>query len=116
MLANQPERRNHPRFYPQGLQAVIFVEADPELSIAGEVIDISCSGIKIRLDAPLVATIHGKIRIRLTLPRTGIPLNISGIVKHQQRPCEYGVRYENSLSPEQLDDFLFECVKLPRKR
>lgn len=107
------EKRGHPRFNPQGLPAIITLEhlPDDQLCMNGEVIDISYTGIKIKLDTPLSAELDGRIKIQLFLPDSGIPLTISGIIKHQHLSSEYGLHYINTSSSDVLDDFMLECVK-----
>lgn len=106
------ERRLHPRVCPQGLRATIFVETQPEaLSFEGDVLDISLTGIKIRLDKPS-SDLDGNIRIVVSLPETGIPLTISGILKHQRNLSEVGLHYIDQPENDKLDRFLFECTKL----
>jgi hypothetical protein len=107
------EKRGQPRFNPRGLQAIITSEhfPDNQLSMNGEVIDISYTGIKIKLDKPLSVALDGRIKIQLLLPDSGIPLTISGIIKHQHLPAEYGLHYINTSSSGLLDNFMLECIK-----
>jgi hypothetical protein len=109
----QKDKRLHPRYMPQGIQASITFEHPPHdpLCTNGEVIDISCTGIKIKLSTPLAAIMDGKIKILLVLPDSGIPLTITGIIKHQKSPSECGLQYENSVSNDVFNDFMFECIK-----
>ncbi|MDD5579228.1 MAG: PilZ domain-containing protein [Methylobacter sp.] len=107
------EKRGYPRFNPQGLKATITLDhlPDDQLRMKGEVIDISYTGIKIKLDKPISAGLDGRIKIQLILPDSGIPLTISGIIKHQHLPAEYGLHYINTSPIDVLDDFILECVK-----
>jgi hypothetical protein len=111
----QPERRQSPRINPQGLKASIYLEPSHEPSfMEGEVVDISHTGIKIRLKTPTADTMAGKIKIQLFLPDSGIPLSITGILKHQSTATDIGVHYLNSPNVVEMDKFMFECTKLAR--
>lgn len=108
------ERRSHPRIYPQGIRAKIFwgPQADP-IMLEGDVQDISLTGIKIRLDRPS-GDLDGIIKIALSLPDTGIPLTITGILKHQNNASEVGLHYVDNPDADKLDRLLFECTKLAK--
>lgn len=78
----------------------------------GQVVDMSYNGIKIHLDAPILESLDGRhINIKLVLPESGIPLTIKGIIKHQVSGSEYGLSYDDAVSHEFLDEFIFECTK-----
>ncbi|CAA9890320.1 PilZ domain-containing protein [Candidatus Methylobacter favarea] len=112
------EKRSYPRYKPQGLKASVNLEQpfNDLLRIQGEVIDISFTGIKIKLESPISADLEGKIKINLRLPECGIGITISGIIKHQHNPGEYGVHYIKTPSLDALDDFILECVKNSRPK
>lgn len=113
MMMTQPERRQYPRLNPDGMKASIALtpyEGSPTV-IEGDVVDISFSGIKIRLKAPLTSNLAGSIRIGLSLPDTGIPFYINGILKHQASPTELGLHYIDSPNVIAMDKFILECVK-----
>lgn len=109
----EQDKRQHPRYKAHGIQASITIEHPPQspLCTNGDVIDISCTGIKIKLSKLLSEIINGKIKILFVLPESGIPLTITGIIKHQKSPSECGLQYENSLSDEMFNDLMFECIK-----
>ncbi len=111
----EAERRKYPRFNPEGLKANIMLEPphDPT-HLEGEVVDISYTGIKIKLNAPAASNLDGKIKIRLFLPESGIPFSISGILKHQMNSTELGLHYVESPGVKALDGFMFECIKLSK--
>ncbi len=107
-----PDNRIHPRIEPKNLAAKIKITRPPaeEFLTEGLVLDISYSGIKIKLDSPIKAEKNDQITISLQLPNSGIPIAIHGIIKHQLTNTEYGV-YFGELHPEELvDDLMFECV------
>jgi PilZ domain len=107
------DRRHSPRFNPKGLKANIVLESSPDMmNLEGEVVDISLTGVKIRLNSPMPDCNDNKIRINFLLPESGIPFSISGILKHQLKPTELGFQYVDSPVVEELDIFMFECIKL----
>ncbi|CAG7857513.1 hypothetical protein MCAMS1_02366 [biofilm metagenome] len=110
----EPERREHPRFNPQGLKAIIFLDSPYGASdLEGEVVDISHTGVKIMLKNEMPVSFDRKIRIEFMLPDSGIPFSISGILKHHQLdPTELGLHYVDCPVVEALDSFMFECIKL----
>jgi c-di-GMP-binding flagellar brake protein YcgR len=111
----EAERRQHPRFNPRGLKASIFLEPPHDPSkVEGEVVDISYTGIKIKLNTPTAAEMDGKIRIELFLPDSGIPFSISGILKHHNNSGELGLHYADSPGVDVWDSFMFECFKLSK--
>ena len=107
------DRRKHPRFNPTGLRADIIIDKPDKQQIlsAGEVIDISYSGIKIKLGSALTAGIQDFITIKLKLPESGIPVTITGTVVHYHSGCELGMHYAGNHAEELMDEFMFECVK-----
>ncbi|MEQ1559140.1 MAG: PilZ domain-containing protein [Methyloglobulus sp.] len=112
LATTESERRQSPRFNPSGLKANIWVESHEPSQLEGDVIDISFTGIKIRLKSPVAGDMVGKIRIDLFLPDTCIPFSISGILKHRATPIDLGIRYIDSSNVIDLDKFMFECEKL----
>lgn len=107
------ERRQSPRITPKGLKASIYLEPWHEPAfMEGDVLDISHTGIKIRLKTPTAAGMDGKIKIQLFLPETRIPLSITGILKHQANPTDVGLHYINSPNVLEMDKFIFQCIKL----
>jgi PilZ domain len=109
----QSDRRKYPRLNPEGMKASVVLtpyEGNATV-IEGDVVDISFTGIKIRLKAPLTGNLEGLIRIGLNLPDTRIPFYINGILKHQATPTELGLHYIDSSNVIDLDKFILECVK-----
>jgi len=105
------DKRIHPRIEPQNLAAQIKITRPAEESLMeGIVLDISYSGIKIKLNSPIQVEENDQITISLQLPTSGIPIAIHGIIKHQLSNAECGI-YFGDLHPEEfVDDLLFECV------
>jgi hypothetical protein len=107
------DRRHFPRFNPQGLKATIILESSQDPSnLEGEVVDISLTGVKIKLNTPMPLCNDSKIRINFLLPKSGIPFSISGILKHQLTSTDLGVHYTDNPAVKVMDNFMLECIKL----
>ena len=110
--------RKHARFNPQGLTAnITLVPAplDEEITLQGTVIDMSYSGIKIKLRSAMPSDIvESKIKINLTIPETGIPITIQGIIKHLNEQSECGLYYAENNPEHEVDELMFECIKCAR--
>jgi len=83
---------------------------DEKIDLMGTVADFSCSGIKIKLDSPLIAELNDKITIKIQLPKSGIPITIHGIIKNCQSESEYGLHFNDPLAQKTMDNLIFECV------
>lgn len=109
------EKRSHQRFNPEGLSAHIIIDPPPpdeEIVIDGHVIDMSYSGIKIRLTQPLCHEVEeAELRIFIVLPESGVPISIHGMIKHIQNGHECGLQYAEKHTEEDLDSLMFECVR-----
>lgn len=109
------ERRKHPRLNPCGINATLMLELpDEPVKLEGDVVDISFTGIKIKLKTPMMADMAGRIKIQLYLPDSGIPFSISGIIKHQLNTHELGLHYVDDPTVTAMDKFMFECFKLAK--
>lgn len=108
------ERRLHPRVNPEGIRATIYLEPPHEPSnLEGDVLDISLTGIKIKLDQAS-QDLSGKIKIALFLPETGIPFSITGMLKHQKDGTDLGLHYVDNPNPDTMDRLMFVCTKLAK--
>lgn len=109
------ENRLRKRFYPEGLAAHIIINPPlgGEITIEGQVIDMSYGGIKIKLKEPFgYAVEEAELNIQLVLPESGVPVSIRGRIKHIINREEYGLKYSERHTEFELDDLMFECVKL----
>ena len=106
------EKRFHPRIEPKDLPVHITIDRPPdeELAMDGIVVDLSYSGIKIKLNSPLIAKINDQITINLQLPKSGIPIRIHGVVKRCISPSECGIHFIDQPPKKNMDDLMFECV------
>lgn len=111
------ENRNHPRFHPKGLTAKISIEPPPpkeKITLEGTILNISYTGIKIKLDSPFNEDIEKSIiLINLTLPESGVPITIRGTIKHLNNNAEeFGLQYSESHTENEVDNLMFECIKI----
>lgn len=108
------DQRTHPRFNLIGLMTHITIEPhleEKEIALEGVVLDLSYSGIKIKLDTPILNNFQDReIRITLTMPESGVPITIHGIIKHLVDDHTCGLQY-TSHHDDKIDDFMFECIK-----
>lgn len=113
------EKRICPRFLPDDLIANITVKPplpDEEIIVEGKIIDMSYTGIKIKLNTPFPANIDcGEIRIEMTLPQSSISVSIHGVIKHRSNECEYGLQFADKHGEHDVDNLMFECIKLSGK-
>ena len=109
------ENRKHPRFNPQGLMANITIAPPPpdeQIMLEGSVIDMSYTGIRIKLSEMMPKDIpESKIKIHLILPDSGIPFTIQGVIKYMNDNSECGMNYSQDHPEHEIDDFMFECIK-----
>ncbi|PPD22671.1 MAG: PilZ domain-containing protein [Methylomonas sp.] len=108
----KPEKRNHKRIKPQGLKAgLTFNAASQEIALDADIIDISYSGIRVKLKTPIAADMTGNVRINMTLPESNTPFSVHGILKHQSHDDQCGLHYVDHVEGS-IDDLMFECVEL----
>ncbi len=108
-------KRVYTRVKPENLQANITIiksHEDKPLHISGQVLDISYRGLRIHLNRPAATNLDDcLIKIVFVLPQSGVPVTISGKRRHCQHGVDLGLQFSGPLPEQQLDDFLFECVK-----
>jgi len=113
------DKRKHPRFNPVGLTATIDLaplSSDEEFHLKGTVLDMSYSGIKIKLFSEMPEELpKSKIKIYLTIPDTGIQVTINGMIKHVNEQSVYGLNYSDEHQENEIDDLMFECIKCTEK-
>jgi hypothetical protein len=109
------DNRRHTRVKPQSLTAIITIfppTPEDEIHLEGTVLDMSTSGIRIKLFSAMPTDIpKSKIKINFTMPKSGLPITIKGIIKHLDTKSECGINYVNDHPSELMDNLLFECIK-----
>lgn len=105
------DQRNHLRIKPKGLQAdLVFNAANQEIILEADIVDISYSGIRVKLREPISPDLTGNIRINMILPESNAPFSVHGILKHQS-DIEAGLHYFDHVHGS-IDDLMFECIEL----
>ena len=111
----EADKRIHQRFNPEGLAAHIIIDPPPPdeaIIIDGLVVDMSYSGIKIKLKQPFMQDVEeAELRISIVLPESGVTVSIHGLIKHVQAQHEFGLQYAERHTEDELDNLMFECVK-----
>jgi hypothetical protein len=106
------EKRNHLRIKPKGLQAGLTINAQSQvITLDADILDISYSGIRVKLKQPIATDMTGNIRINMLLPESNTPFSVHGILKHQTPNSECGLHYVDHVDGS-IDDLMFECVEL----
>lgn len=109
------DKRKHARIKPQNLTATITIftpDSKGEIHLEGDVLDMSASGIKIKLFSAMPDDIpESKISINVTMPKSGLPVVIKGIIKRLDNQSECGIQYFKDHPKEIVDNLLFECIK-----
>jgi hypothetical protein len=115
VLIMSKDNRRHVRFNPKGLKATITIYqplVDEDIHLQGSIIDLSYSGIRIKLLSAIPADLpESKIKIAVTMPKSGISITIKGSIRHFNEEAEYGVHYSEDHNEHTVDDFMFECIK-----
>jgi len=113
------EHRTHPRFVADNIMAKIAVKPPPpnkEFIVDGKLIDMSYTGIKIKLKYPLPSYInYSEIKIVIIMPKSGIPISIQGIIRYCNEQNEYGLQFSDQADEQTVDKLVFECIKRKRK-
>ena len=100
------------RLKPNGLQTkVTFDSADQEIALDADILDISYTGIRVKLKQPIASDLAGYIKITMILPESGTSFSVHGILTHQHIDSECGAHYVDH-SEGSIDDVMFECIEL----
>jgi PilZ domain-containing protein len=107
------EKRSHRRVKTKKLKADVhsFNDDGEEIPLDAKILDISRSGIRIRLSRPLRPDMGTKLRITMQLPDSGQPFTVHGKLQNQHTENEYGLHYTDHVDGS-VDDILFEFVKM----
>ena len=107
------EKRSQRRVKPKNVKAGVFSthSSEKELDLDAEILDISRTGIRIKLSAPLDTSIHDRLKISMYLPESGTPFTVHGMLKHKHSETEYGLHLSDHVEGS-IDDMVFECISL----
>lgn len=115
-----PDKRKYPRFSLKGVHANIMISNpvdDSSICLEGSMVDMSYSGIRIKLDAampehlPAGKAKSSNVKIVLTLPSSGMCCTIKGAIRHINTESEVGLHYSDYHKENEVDAFMFECIK-----
>ncbi|MDP5031914.1 MAG: PilZ domain-containing protein [Paraglaciecola sp.] len=109
------EKRQHSRVLVEDLQAdICFTDPDSDhvTVLTGGVVDMSYSGIKIKLGAalPNIPSLS-KISIVLTSASLSTPMTIKGMVRHTSEQNECGIAFSSENGASDVGEYLFECIR-----
>jgi hypothetical protein len=109
------DKRKHQRYATPDLNAVITISPPPPnklISLAGTVLNMSHKGIKIKLHSAMPRGIPtSKTLINMVMPKSGLPVKISGFIRHINTESECGINYHKDHAEDELASLLFECIK-----
>ncbi len=109
------EKREYPRFLPQGLHTTISISADNQEDLFyddGEILDLSYNGIKIKLHKPIkLDYLEKTINLMIITPQSAIPITVLGLIRHYGNSNEYGLQFCESQNERIIDKLMFECIK-----
>ncbi|MGR8934802.1 MAG: PilZ domain-containing protein [Gammaproteobacteria bacterium] len=109
----QSERRNDPRTEAKGLNAKISLyQSNGSILIAdATLLNVSRSGIKLRMKKPLIADVNTKTQLEVVLPDSKIPVIVNAVVVHSQHDSEFGMHYIDVQPEDPLEQLISECAK-----
>lgn len=105
------DRRNELRTDAKGLKAKISVyQPNGSILVAdANLLDVSRSGIKLRVTKPLVAELDDKVQLEVLLPDVNIPVIVNAVVVHTKPDSEYGMHYIDVRPEDPLDLLISVC-------
>ena len=107
------EKRSQRRVKSKNVNAGVFstCSAEEEIDLDAEILDISRTGIRIKLSEPLDTSVHDRLKITMFLPESGAPFIVHGVLKNQHSETEYGLHLSDHVEGS-VDDMIFECISL----
>lgn len=107
----EKERRENPRIDAKGLQAKIMV-TEPNLSVLiadANLLNVSKSGIKLRVQKPLIIELGTNIQLEIILPESGIPVIVNTVVVREKFDTEFGLHYIDLRPEDPIEKLMNEC-------
>lgn len=107
----EDDRRDSPRTEVKRLQAKIMVTEPNRSVLMADVnlLDISRSGIKLRVQKPLIVAIDTNIQLEVILPISGIPFIVNAAVVHEKFDSEFGLHYIDLCPEDPIEKLISEC-------
>ncbi len=97
---------------PKGLPTeVMFNSPGREIALDADILDISYTGIIVKLKHPIASDIVGHIRITMNLPESGASFSVRGILSHRRAAYASSPNYANHIVGS-IDDVMFLCIEL----
>ncbi len=105
------EKRDNPRIEAKGLLAKIMVtEPNRSVLIADvNLLNISKSGIKIRVQKPLIIALGTNIQLEVILPESGVPVIVNTVAVREQFDTEFGLHYIDLRPEDPIEKLMSEC-------
>lgn len=75
-------------------------------SLSAEILDITQSGIRVKINHPQDCCLHGRVKITMTLPKSGTPFTVNCLMTNRQTNTKL------STLNQSVDDMLFNCHPL----
>lgn len=107
----QTDRRNEPRTDANGLAAkmTVFLPNGSMLVAEATLLNVSRTGIKLRVKKPLIADSDAKVQIETLLPDAGIPVIVNAVIVHNKFDSEFGIHYIDVRPEDPLEQLISEC-------
>lgn len=107
----EDDRRDSPRTEAKGLQAKIMVTEPNRSVLMADVnlLDVSHSGIKLRVQKPLIVEIGTHIQLEVILPESGVPVIVNAVVVYEKLDSEFGLQYIDLRPEDPLEKLISEC-------
>lgn len=107
----ESDKRNTPRTAATGLKAKIIITHSNRTTMIADVnlLDVSRSGIKLRMQKSLSMEIGTKIQLEIILPNSGIPVILDAVVVHEKFESEFSLHYIDVRPEDPLSELITQC-------
>lgn len=107
----QSEKRKDSRIEVKGLICKISIEEPNGSLLIGDanLLNVSQSGIKLRVKKPLIADINTRVQIEVILPMSRIPVIVNAGVVDSEQDSEFGMQYIDLRPEDPIEQLIKEC-------
>jgi c-di-GMP-binding flagellar brake protein YcgR len=107
----ESDRRENPRTAAKGLKAkIIITHSNRSIMIADvNLLDVSRTGIKLRVQKPLAVDLGTKVQLEIILSESGLPVILDAEVVHEKFESEFGLHYIDVKPEDPLTELIAEC-------
>jgi hypothetical protein len=107
------DRRENPRTEAKGLKAkIIITHSNRSIMLADvNLLDVSRTGIKLRVQKPLVVQLGAKVQLEIVLPYSGVPVILDAVIVHEKFESEFGLHYIDVKPEDPLTELITQCEK-----